>query len=384
MDRHSLSVIVLCLAACSGMDESNFRADDCGEDNFITAPQMSNAALHRPQALLFVGEFLVVTNTAYDGGTWDDGFVVIIDTNTRAVVNLWKTSAKNPQALAIHGGYLYVVNTGTFDLSDFERPKVLEPGTVERVPVEDLDKDGIRPEVFSLSGSTANADFRAPTDLAFIGANAVITSALDPAVLLTSFEEGGGSLMGPVIRYESDAQLGLGGVATWQNQFVIVDFNADRLYLLDPSDPEIRCPTDIGLFDGELEGALAPLVVDDRVYVIMALSGIIRAVELGPLAADCPTQISTPVSPLGQIPNDMLRLDQQMAVVESGDNRIRLYSLDGGENACQWTLPVGSNPWSLTRHAQTQTLAVSEWGTNSVLLIDRRGGASIRFGSKQP
>ena len=51
-----------------------------------------------------------------------------------------ENSIKNPQTLVVHDGFLYVVNTGTFDLSNFENPEVSEPGSVERVPDRRIDK----------------------------------------------------------------------------------------------------------------------------------------------------------------------------------------------------------------------------------------------------
>ena len=91
--------------------------------------------------------------------------------------------------------------------------------------------------------------------------------------------------------------------------------------------------------------------------------------------------VDTLVCPLGQIPNDMLLIDERLTIVESGDNQWRQYAIEPSDEACQWTLPVGSNPWSAAFDARTRSLAISEWGTNSILLINPSRGRMRRLDS---
>ena len=94
------------------------------------------------------------------------------------------------------------------------------------------------------------------------------------------FTHDAGQLVGQVRQYGVDTALGLGAVTTWNSHFIVIDFNSDTLFLMDPAAAETLCQVDLGLFEGELEGAMSPLVVGDRLYVIMALSGMVREVDL--------------------------------------------------------------------------------------------------------
>ena len=118
-----------------------------------------------------------------------------------------------------------------------------------------------------------------------------------------------------------------------------------------------------------MEGATAPYVIDDTLYVIMALSGELRRVDLSDLEDGCEGDVETVVAPLGQVPNHLFIRDDRAFVVHSGDNHVAQYDLTTGNEVERWVLPVGSNPWAADLSDDGRTLAITRWADSGLTLI---------------
>ena len=74
--------------------------------------------------------------------------------------------------------------------------------------------------------------------------------------------------------------------------------------------------------------------------------------------------------PLGQVPNDLKVIDNQVYVLHSAESALWTYSVESGERTSQRALPLQSNPWHMALSPNGTQLAISEWLSGSVSLID--------------
>ena len=317
----------------------------------------TRGAFDRPQALRFVGDLLVVGNTGYDPDGWRDGSLTIVDPATGEVLHRIPTTWRNPSRLVVHGDLLHVVETGELVVDDPDAPHTTEGG-LESIPVARLQGTDRAPDQRSLASLTA------PLDLAFVGDVALATSAVrgEVAVITDGLE---------MHRYAEG--LGLGNVVTWRELFLVTDFNTDRLHIFDRDGERWPCAVDLGESARDLEGAQSVAVLGDRLFVVLALSGVVRAVDLTALANvdGCgePT-IETVVAPLGQVPNDLRAHGGRLYVVDSADHHVTAYDPDSGEALQRWSLPPGSNPFHVDLSADGRWMAVTEWAADAVRVFD--------------
>lgn len=337
-------------------------------------PPPAPGLFDHPQALVFVDGLLVVANSGFrDGGpdAWAPGSLTVLDPASGAAVNRLATSRPNPQALRVHGGRLYVAVTGALDLRD--TPAATD-GAIDVFPVADL-RTASGPAIsHRLPVDPGDPRLGGPIDLAVHGDRMVVTSAV--ADIAWVFDAArGGWVRGPVepIRLGEPTGLGLGAVRAWAGGFALVDFNADRLHLLDPAGRPVGCAIELGEHPDAFEGAGAPVVDGSTLYVLLAHAGRVRAVDLAALADGCAAPVRTVVEGLGQVPNDLALRDGRLFVVASGDNAVVAYDPAGGARVGRWLLPVGSNPFSVAFAGST--MAVSAWASHGVHLFDLETGA---------
>jgi len=326
-----------------------------------------------PQAALFVDGLLLIGNTGYDANTWRAGSIAVVQPETGIVIHRYPTSRLNPQRLLRTDDAVYVINTGTYDFSSFEQPRSATPGSVDRIERSQLSDPMAAITSHPLEG---NDQFVAPIDAAYLDDGLLVTSGLEPKVLILTGEEP--STM--VLELPTGHPTSLGTVRAWRGGFVVVDFNTDTGFLLG-RDGTAQCAMDLGESKDEMEGAWAPVVHGDDLYVVLALSGVVRRVSLAG-SAPCDNPVETLIAPLGQIPNDLDLVGDALWVTHSGDNNLVQYDLRSGAETRRWVLPVGSNPWEAAFSDDGRWIAITEWGKHAVTLIDRRDNTMRRIFSR--
>ncbi len=344
------------------------------------APEVEVGVFDHPQALVFVGDWLVVANSGYRAQGWSDGALVVIDPVSGALINRIPTTAPNPQTLRVHGDTLYVVATGALDLSDFDRPQAATDGALDALPLATL---------ATATGPAWHLDLprrpddavpaEAPIDIAFAGERALLTSAVSNAVLpvdLAARRVG-------APQWLASPSVGLGSVRPWRGRFVVTDFNADRLHIVDADGAPWPCHLDLGVAPSDVEGPGPLAVVGDDLYVVLTISATLRHVDLrdlDPAAAGCGATVRTVAAPVGNVPNHLTVRGERAWIVDSGDNNVVAYGLADGKPGERIALSPGANPWHAAWRADGRLMAVTEWAANGVTVHDRLTGAQHRFG----
>jgi hypothetical protein len=352
-------------------------------------PEAPPGAFDRPQALVWVDDLIVVGNSGFRSAGWRDGTLTVLDAATGEILRRLPTSAPNPQRLAVHDGWLYAVSSGPLDTAA-DPPIATGPGALDGWPVVGLRRAGA--PALSVALETAEGgQVGGPVDLAFLpGGRALISLAVRNAALLVDLGEGRllRDARDPLTLGDS-ARLGLGALAPWGARAVLVDFNTDRLHLFERDGTPWACSVALGERPRDLEGAAAPAVVDDTLYVLLTLPGVVRRVDLAALdpdAEDCGApEVDTVVSPLGQVPNDLHVRGDLLYVVHSGDNRVSAYDRHSGAPRDHWVLPVGSNPWHLAFSPSGARMAVTEWAGDALTIFEIADPeTSARVGAEAP
>ncbi|MCB9523865.1 MAG: LIC_13355 family lipoprotein [Myxococcales bacterium] len=353
----------------------------CLEGAPPVTPTADPGLFDHPQALIFAGDWLVVANTHYRATGWTGGDVVVLDPVTGAVVNRIPTSTPNPQALAIHGDTLLVLATGALDLGDFDRPQAATDGALDGLPITTLATASAPAWSLPVPRQPAAAvPAEAPVDLAVVGDRALITSGVSNAVIPVNLAAR--RLEAPVWLGAPD--VGLGSVQPWRERFAVVDFNSDRLTVVEADGTPWPCAVDLGVSPGNVEGPGPLSVQGDDLYVVLTFSSTLRHVDLGrldPAAPGCGAQVTTVARPVGNVPNDLHVRGDAAWVVDSGDNNLVAYSLADGKAGERVALAPGANPWHAAWRADGRLLAVTEWAAHGVTLRDMLTGAVRRVGA---
>jgi len=324
----------------------------------------------RPQALLFRDDHLVVGNSGYRASGWQEGSISILDRHTKETVYEQPTAAFNPQQIRALGRWNIVVETGKYDFTDFENPLSLPPFGIELI--EHGPMDSPVNHFIELPNQFEENPISAPVDIATIDDISIITSGLFDVVwrIEWSSVERGEVTAIDVLPLDSELRTGLGSITTWNDQFVILDFNSDRLYLLDRSARTVQCSVHFGDNPDLMEGLQTPVIIGNTLYATFAFSGHIRGIDLTTLADECMPSISTLDVVLGQVPNDMDMVGNELWVTQSGENHILRLSMESPGDATVIVLPVSSNPWHFNAHETASIGAVSLWNLDAVGLID--------------
>jgi DNA-binding beta-propeller fold protein YncE len=335
--------------------------------------------------VLFVGERLVVSNTHLDPATYAplEGYVTVVDPATGEVKNRVATRQPNPQKLALYGDKVLVLSTGPITY-DFEAGDSTSggPGGLDLLDAATLDDAAQAGAHVELAPSAADAHLGAPVDLVVHGDRAYVTSATSNALFVVDLaqkvlERGPEN---PVL-YGGDApevRLTTGSITGGPDRLYIADFNADAVHVVDPATNSVSpCAVDVGLSPMDNEGATAPRVDGEHLYVLLALAQAVRRVSLADLervataaAGACPeVPVETFTDTTGMIPNDLVFAGGALHIVSSGDNAVYRYD-PRGERTKTYVLMPDSNPWSAAVSADGRHLAVTEWVSGAVSLID--------------
>ena len=342
----------------------------CSEPtNNIEQPNQ-NSLFDRPQAVVWINDYFVVSNSGYSSTNWRDGFLAIVDAESGDFINRLESGQLNPQIIRVHGDQIWVLNSGTYDLTEFDQPKSDSPGGLDIWSVDDLGTVGAAPTNYPTP-----IDLESPSDFLVLEDSVFIASALRPSYVIAQRTDDG-LVFGETMTLSTNAELGLGRVTSWRSFFLLLDFNSDQLHVIE-TDGRLRCQLHVGRDEDEMEGATTPVIHNEHLYFIMALSGELRRLSLEELIEDCSPTVETVVSPLGQIPNDLQIRGNEAFIVHSGDNQVTSYDLDSGERTHRWILPVGSNPWSLAIDASGQRMAVTHWASSSLTIYDVSSGEEL-------
>ena len=346
---------------------------------FTPVPLSTDAVLSRSAAL---PDDLVIGTT--DIGMMDTGSIARwTDPATGEVKNRVATRQPNPQKLALYGEQVVVLSTGPITY-DFETGDSTSggPGGLDLLDTSTLDDAAQASAHIALAPSAEDAHVGAPVDLVVYGERAYVTSATSNALFVVDLaqkvlERGPEN---PVL-YGGDApdvRLTTGSITSGPDRLYIADFNADAVHVVDPATNTVSpCAVDVGLSPMDLEGATAPRVEGEHLYVLLALAQAVRRVSLADLeraataaAGACPeVPVETFTDTTGMIPNDLVFGGGALHIVSSGDNAVYRYDARG-ERTKTYVLMPGSNPWSAAVSVDGRHLAVTEWVSGAVSLID--------------
>lgn len=343
-------------------------------DQTMPKDQMLKSVFDHPQHISFFDDILVILNSGYSSIQWNEGKIILVNLEAdEGTYTEIETYALNPQSLSRWDDKMMVISTGEYDFSDFDTPRTTPPFGIE---LYTQDNDRLELEEFIQLPQEINGQpISAPLDSKTIGSTTLITSGLSNILWRVQWDSESKNTVDSVdlIRLNSELNTGLSSIETWQNYFVITEFNSDQLYLIESSTGEIECQQALGRNREEMEGLQTPLIVEDTLYVTFALSGRMEEVSLQPLLNNCTLDSRTLNTTLGQIPNDLDRVHDELWITMSGENHILRIDRDTGDEIDRVVLPVGSNPWSFDFNSTRQLGAISLWASNNVQLIDANG-----------
>lgn len=332
-----------------------------------------------PQTVRLLDESLIVVNSSYDALNWGPGYINLIDPDNLSEEIRITTSAANPQNIQFESGWMMVVETGIYDFSDFDQPRSAPPFGIELFSYSDTNR--IPPIFIQLPQQVDEHAISAPVELRTINSVTLVTSGLFNIVWRIKWSdiEAGTVEHIEVLRLERELTTGLGNMVVWNDHFLLTDFNRDRLYVINQDGTEIKCRVELGTNAEEMEGLQTPLVIEQSLWVTFAFSGHIERINLNPLVDECRLEKNTLPVILGQVPNDLDRVNDEVWVTMSGENNLLRLDLNSGEELGEIVLPVASNPWAFDFNEARQLGAVSLWAMDEVYLIDQDGRLEFRL-----
>ncbi len=351
----------------------------------------------RLQAVTFIDDqTLAVSDTAYYEGEWEEGRVILIDLSTQERLGAWYSPITNPQALQSDADSLAVLSSGELSLG--EQPQ----GSWSNLSLLKLNDRNILElkQGLSVLSSPKGAYW---VDLAKLepfsdnqsgwsissGIDAVLWQASMKLLEPTTNDEANASSVHEHLqlelkaqRYASSEVLSLASVVQWNEYSLLIDFNQDRLYLIDQQGNIAPCSPELGRFEGVMEGAQNPFVHENRLWISFGLSGRLIHIDLDQLEPqldrlDCQIEPQVYSPPLGQVPNDLKVIDDQVYVLHSAESALWTYSVDTGERTSQRALPKQSNPWQMALSPNGQFLAITEWLSGGVTLLNLNSEARL-------
>ena len=331
-------------------------------------PMGPHQLFERPQALIFLNDTLIVSESGYGLEGWGTGHISSIDPSTARIENRWQTSQLNPQTMRSLGDTIAIVNTGAFDLSDFDVPRAATEGGVDLISATSINSPQAIIENWVLGLPMAPDAPQSPMELKVTDDHILITSGLSTSVWWGHRHESPPHF--EVIVTNPGTDIGLGSAAVWQDRFIIVDFNSDTITWVEPTGEVSNCLVHIGSDEIAIEGAQSPVVNGNTLYVLMALSGRVVGIDLVQLTDECDPTTRVVIPSTGQVPNQMQLHNGRLYIVHSADNNIVSYDPSDGSEIRRWVLPVGSNPWHIAFDDRGQYMAVTEWGANAVSIIN--------------
>ena len=343
-------------------------------DQTMTQDRMTNSVFDHPQHISFLNETLIILNSGYSPVQWNVGKIILVNLESEdSTYSEIKTHALNPQGLNSWHDRLMVTSTGKYDFSDFDTPRTIPPFGIE-LYIKNNDQYEFE-QFIQLPQEINGQPISAPLDAKTIGATSLITSGLSNILWRIQWESESNHIVDSIdiIRLDNELDTGLSSIEIWQNYFVITEFNSDQIYLIESSTGDIECQQTLGRNQEEMEGLQTPLIIGDTLYVTFALSGRMEEISLQLLQSDCTLNSRTLNTTLGQIPNDLDHVRDELWVTMSGENHILRLDQETGDEIDRIILPVGSNPWSFDFNSTRQLGAISLWAMNDVQLVDVNG-----------
>ena len=340
----------------------------------------------RPQAITYLSsELIAISDAAYQSGRWGEGRIILINRTTGKREGVWYTPVSNPQDLSLIDDQLMVLSSGALslgmspkgDLSALSLLSVTEPlKTIRHFKwyAEPIGSYAVNAQpVDHQNETTFHVDLSS-------GIDGVLWRAVIPKVEETIDQEADVSqLLG--VRYAPEGSLSLGALQRWNSFTVLVDFNTDRLHLFDEQGIQMPCSPELGRFEGVMEGAQTPFIQGNRLWVSFGLSGRLQHIDLDTLDLEDPNcrpiqEEYTP--PLGQVPNDLLVIEDRILVLHSAESAIWVYDQMTGQRIAQWSLPSQTNPWHMAISPDGSELAVTEWVRGGITIINADTGDQIQ------
>ena len=174
-------------------------------DQDVPSVPTAEVSFDHPQAIRYVDGYIVVTNSGYHPVEWQPGSIVFINEDGQEVHRL-VSSRLNPQRILVDDDYIYVINTGTYDFSDFSMPKPGSPGSIDRI----LRRSVSVPWRSTISTSVTIQP-SSPVDGAILNQEMILTSGLLSGFIkidLKTFRT-----LGDTVFYDDEGAIGLGSIS---------------------------------------------------------------------------------------------------------------------------------------------------------------------------
>ena len=175
--------------------------------------------------------------------------------------------------------------------------------------------------------------------------------------------------------------LGLGALATWKDWLLWIDFNQDRLFLIDQEGNLAPCSPHLGDFPNEMEGAQTPYVSDDTLWVSFGLSGGLKEFDLtslDPLQSQCTFEGDQYQPALGQLPNDLLANKEFVFVLDSATHDVWVYDRTSKKQVARWPIQTTTHPWHFVLSPNQQDLVITEWEGHALQWMSAQSGRLLK------
>jgi hypothetical protein len=347
MTRPTTLLLLAGLSACASGPSPQ-------QTQHTTAP--GNRAFSAPQGIAAHSRWIAVASSAFEHvggkGQWGEGFVTLIDRETRQVVSRVPTTQPNPRDIVVVGDLAYVVNSGTFALDEDGLATVTRDGGIDIIDLGTASPP---------RAMAANLRLPQHADDPRIGAYGSIAVSPDGRwAAVGSGTRGDVFLLDlssqqivrgpdhPIVLFPTPpGQNGMTTVRRVGDRLAVLDFNGDSLCVSDDWEGQLarRTCQGIGANDEFLEGPVdvAANEVGD-LLVLMTIANSVYRVDGG----QTPFTVHPDYFSTGLANNRILLLDNFGYVVNSTSNNLQRLHLDDGA----WDLPFaafapGANPFDM-------------------------------------
>ena len=331
----------------------------------------------RLQAISFLSPSVIaVTDSAYHGGKWGEGRVILVDIQRKETLLAWFTPIANPQALSYVECELAILSSGTLILG--ANPK----GSWSSLSLLEYSGDHLSSLqdtlIYSEPKGSYLVDFVIAPEREESQHSWELSSGVDG--VLWRVAQTHHDIDVSAQRFAPRELLSLGALTSWRSYTLLIEFNQDRLYIFDHSGAPLPCSPELGQYEEVMEGAQTPKVRGDRLWISFGLSGLLSHIDLDTLDLQDPTCSIDPFvydPPLGQVPNDLLIRGDEVLVLHSAESALWTYNINSGERVERRMLDTQTNPWHLAISPDEQTLAISEWLRGGVSLLKASEGGEL-------
>lgn len=370
-----------------------------GDDILIQDVKEWTKPFSTPHYVLSYGGYIFVTNPDISYGenfqtNYGDGFITILREDTLGVINIIKTTGKNPTHISAFKNEIYVVNTGEY-YWDNEK-NLMFPKTSGGIDIFNLNEiEYLKKPSFHISIpiSKNNPLVGAPGGIAII-------KLTNPSRIYAYIGSGTAGVLFKVdlenkklLRGEEnpiEVVTKKGNQMTYplpypENFISILNFNTDEIYFLDPvndtlNPPPFNQPISAGK-TSDMEGPIHAAFRDDKKYpdlfVLMSISNSITSVD----TRYAPSEgINPDFAVTGVAPNRIYFNQGKIFVVNSLSNNVQLIDLENNINLNPFiTLPEKSNPYDISISYRKGKLTgyITSLMTNSLVVVDLENGKEI-------